>query len=113
VVARGGLPVEVELTGLVAPDVAAFLAERGPAALAGDGPPQPPGAPALSGRRRPLVATARREGRVVGVAIGSVEAGLPALELVVVDPEHRGEGIGDHLVEAFRARAAAGPAQRG
>lgn len=112
VVARGGLPIEVEVTGLVAPDVAAFLAERAPLALAAE--PARPGTRAGPGeRRRPVVVTARRDGRVVGVATGSVEAAVPALELVVVDPEHRGEGIGDHLVAAFRSRAAAERAERG
>lgn len=106
VVARGGLPIEVEISRMVAPDVAAFLAERGgrPAAV-GDRPSVAGGDRA--GRRQPVVAVARRAGQVLGVAAGSVEAGVPALELVVVDPGHHGEGIGDHLVAAFRAWAAA------
>jgi 2'-5' RNA ligase len=103
VVARGELAVELQATSLVAPDAAAFLQAVGcPGAV-----PVPSPAPA-PGPRRPLVVTARRSGRVVGVAAGAIDAGTPTLEVVVVDPACRGEGVGDHLVDAFRTWAPTG-----
>lgn len=91
VVGRGGLALELEVTERIPPDAASLLDTW-----------SPPGPPA---RGRSVVVTARRGGRVVGVAAGTAEAGVSALELVAVDPAHVGEGIGDHLVDAFRSWA--------
>jgi 2'-5' RNA ligase/ribosomal protein S18 acetylase RimI-like enzyme len=55
--------------------------------------------------QRPFAITARREGRVVGVATGWTEGGVAYLSGLIVAAEHRGEGIGSHLLRAFESLA--------
>jgi 2'-5' RNA ligase/ribosomal protein S18 acetylase RimI-like enzyme len=54
----------------------------------------------------PFVITARRDGTVVGVARGWTAGGIGELSGLVVAAEHRGEGIGSHLLAAFTSLAA-------
>ncbi len=58
--------------------------------------------------QRPLAVTARRAGDVVGVATGWTRAdqGVANLSELFVDPAHRKEGIGSHLVASFLSAAA-------
>ncbi|MEA2704146.1 MAG: hypothetical protein QOD63_2091, partial [Actinomycetota bacterium] len=86
-IGRGGLPVELTVTDEADPSVRAFL--RGAA-----------------GQHEPVTITARREGRIVGVARGWATAESAQLsELVVADGE-RQLGTEDHLVAAFDSWAA-------
>lgn len=55
---------------------------------------------------RPLAVTARRDGAVVGTAMGGTDGDLATLAAVHVDPAVRGEGIGRQLVAAFASAAA-------
>jgi len=55
--------------------------------------------------RRPFAFTARREGRVVGVATGWRGMGMAYLTELIVDPEMRGQGIGARLLAAFETLA--------
>jgi 2'-5' RNA ligase len=87
VIGRGGLPVELTVTDEADPEARAFL-RAGPA------------------RHEPVTVTARRDGRVVGVARGWAAPDLAELsELVVADGE-RELGTEDHLVAAFDSWAA-------
>ncbi len=90
VIGTGGLPLEVTVTALADPEVAAVLG-------AGDhdsiGPTD-------------IVVTARREGRVVGAAAFAVEGHQVRLTGIAVVPAERGTGVGGHLLERA-ARAAA------
>jgi 2'-5' RNA ligase/predicted N-acetyltransferase YhbS len=54
----------------------------------------------------PFVIAARREGRVVGSARGWTAGGVAYLSNLIVAAEHRGEGIGAHLLAAFESLAA-------
>lgn len=89
VVGRGGLPVELSVTDGVDPETAAFVQREWP-----DEPAQT------------VVVTARREGRVVGVAQGRVRAGDAHLSLLLVAAGERGTGVGSHLLAAFCDAAA-------
>lgn len=53
-------------------------------------------------RRRPFTITARREGALVGVALGGVDDEL-WLDRLVVDPGVRGQGVGAHLLREAEA----------
>ena len=98
VVGRGGLELELDLSGGPGPEAAAFaerewslfdLAELGrPADV-----------------QRPITVTARRAGTVVGVARGRVTGETAHLSELLVDAASRGEGIGSHLLAAFEAHA--------
>ncbi len=57
--------------------------------------------------RRSFAFTARRDGRVVGVATGWRGMGMAYLFELIVDPELRGQGIGARLLAAFEALAQA------
>ena len=87
VVGRGGL--ELELTVQTGLDGAArdWLGDRWP-------DPQ-----------RPLAVTARRDGRLVGIASGWTDGTLANLSELFVDEPARGEGVGAHLVAKFVAAA--------
>ena len=92
VVGRGGLELELAPSEGVDPEAALLL----------DGPP--PRAPGRS-----FTVTARRGGRVVGVAAGAAgAAGEEAAVLtgLVVAPADRRQGIGSHLLAAVTALAA-------
>jgi 2'-5' RNA ligase len=82
VVARGGLPLELSVTGRPDPEAAALLAVDG----AGDG--------------EPFAVTGRRDGRAVGAAWGWTSG--PVLELadLAVVAAGRNQGIGRHLLAA-------------
>ena len=54
----------------------------------------------------PFVISARRDHRVVGVARGWTAGGIAYLSGLIVAAEHRGEGIGSHLLAAFTSLAA-------
>ena len=112
VVARGGLPLELTVSHLVDP-VAARLLRHPPTAApdpgpgrpapepaAGEGPDPARGEPASPGPDPvpgPWAVTARRDGRVVGVAHGVTIGDRLEVGALVVDPEHRGQGVGRHL----------------
>jgi len=55
----------------------------------------------------PVAVTARREGRVVGVAEGHVRGPVAYLANLIVGADVRGEGVGGHLLAAFAAEARA------
>jgi 2'-5' RNA ligase len=82
VVGRGGLPVE--LTVSTAADPAAALLLGG----------------------RPFTVTARRDGRLLGVATGEPIGDTAHLHEVAVVAEHRSEGVGARLLAAVESLAA-------
>lgn len=86
-VARGGLPLELTTSDRLDPEAKAF------AATAWDAAPDP------------LAVTARREGKVVGVAEGRVSGPFAHLSNLIVAVDQRGQGVGAHLVNAFLAAA--------
>jgi ribosomal protein S18 acetylase RimI-like enzyme len=53
-----------------------------------------------------LAVTARRDGRLAGYAAGWCRDGVGHLSDLVVAPDHRGLGVGRHLLAAFRSEAA-------
>lgn len=95
IVGRGGLPVELTVSTLADPE--ALDVER--RASAGGQPAPAPVSPPPAGRT--VVVTARRDGRVVGVARGWTDGEHAELARVCVHPGHRDEGIGGHLRAAF------------
>jgi ribosomal protein S18 acetylase RimI-like enzyme len=103
IVGRGGIELELGLSRLVDPQVAAFERDAW-------GEEIPPVAPATGGGRiagrMPLVVVARRRGEVVGLARGWTDDERATLEAVVVDPSHRRQGVGRHLLAAFDHAAA-------
>jgi 2'-5' RNA ligase/GNAT superfamily N-acetyltransferase len=90
VVGRGGLELALSATLLVDPEAAAAT---------GVAPPRP------GAGGRPLVVTGRRRDGVAGVATGWTRDGTAHLTAVAVVPAARGEGVGRHLVAAWRAAA--------
>jgi 2'-5' RNA ligase/L-amino acid N-acyltransferase YncA len=91
----GGMEVELTVTERLDAEAAAFEAEQWAAEPTGE-------------VRIPVAVTARRQGRVVGVAAGRVVEGdqTAHLSTLVVSPEQRGTGVGAHLVAAFLHAAA-------
>lgn len=97
VVARGGLPLELSFAQRLDPTAAAWLDDQwrrldddfGPGRLA-------------------VAVTARRDGRLVGVAVGWVEpaAGTAYVSQLMVETGERRQGIGSHLLAAFESWAA-------
>ena len=81
VIGRGGLPIELTVTGAVDPEAARL----GPARL---------------------VVTARAEGAVAGYVEGWCESGAAHVSALVVAPGHLHLGVGRHLLAAFRSEAA-------
>jgi 2'-5' RNA ligase/GNAT superfamily N-acetyltransferase len=100
VVGRGGLPLQLDVSERPDPEATGFL-ERAWAehALAERGAADPPDVP--------VVVTARRDGRVVGVAAGQVRGAESYLADLIVAGDVRGEGVGAHLLAAFHAEVAA------
>jgi 2'-5' RNA ligase/GNAT superfamily N-acetyltransferase len=96
VVSRGGLELELSVSDLVPPDVAAAIDS-----IPGGDPVMPEARPA-----RGLVVTARRAGAVVGVAVGWTLGDLAHLDVVAVSGSHRREGAGSHLVAYFESASA-------
>ncbi len=82
VVGRGGLPLELSTTDIIDPEGWALL------------------------QRQPFAITARREGKVVGVASGWTSAEEVRLETLFVRPVDRNQGIGAHLLAAVESLAA-------
>jgi 2'-5' RNA ligase len=56
--------------------------------------------------QRALAVTARRDGSIVGVATGWTDGMLANLSELFVDPAHRRQGVGGHLLAAFLSSAA-------
>lgn len=90
VIGRGGLELELSVSDRLGPE-AARLAD---------------------GAGRPFAVTARREGRVVGVARGHTVGEDAVLDALVVHPDSQGEGIGSHLIAAVESLAAASGGRR-
>ena len=53
----------------------------------------------------PLVVTARRDGEVLGAADGHIRREQAYLARLIVVADHRGEGVGSRLLDAFEAAA--------
>lgn len=91
VIGRGGLPLEIAVAERLDPEAAAFEG-------------------AQWGERAgtPVALTARRDGAVVGVAVGraDLDKGLAHLSSLIVDAEVRRQGVGSHLLAAFESWAA-------
>jgi 2'-5' RNA ligase/GNAT superfamily N-acetyltransferase len=88
VVGRGGLGVELTTSQLVDPVAAALLtADADP-----DG--------SAASRPEPWAVTARRDGCVLGLARGGAVADRLEVDALVVEPAHRRQGVGRHLVAA-------------
>jgi len=85
VIGRGGLELELAETARPGPDAEAVAAGE-----AGE----------------PFALTARRDGVAVGLAAGRVRGDVAVLERLVVGADHRGEGIGSHLLAAVESLAA-------
>jgi 2'-5' RNA ligase len=99
VVGRGGLPLTIERSSTVDPQTAEWAAAEWDAFnLAWHGEHQ---------RMTPLVLTARRDGRVVGLAEGEVDSAATGfLRGLIVDQQVRGEGVGSQLLAAFLSAVA-------
>jgi 2'-5' RNA ligase len=98
VVARGGLEVELTTSELVDPEVGSVLH---PDLL------RPAEVPLGPAGRRPLVVAARRDGDVLGAALGWTSGTTAELRAVVVTGAvEDGEDVGGHLRAAFESEAA-------
>jgi 2'-5' RNA ligase len=98
VVGRGGLELELATGSGVDAAAAAWAdAAWGTYTVAEYGPGTPDD--------EPLAITARRAGRVVGVAEGHVRGPVAYLANLIVGTDVRGEGVGGHLLAAFAAEA--------
>lgn len=86
-VGRGSLPLDLHTSGRPDTDAASLLSFEEPSA------------------GMPYAITARRDGQVVGAAWGWSARGVLELADLVVAAEHRGQGIGRHLVAATLALA--------
>lgn len=62
--------------------------------------------PGTRWERHPFALTARRDGRVAGVATGWTGLGVGYLSELVVADDARGQGIGSHLLASFESLAA-------
>lgn len=92
VVGRGGLALELATSDRLDPEAAAWLELTAPAG------PHRPG--------RPFALTARRDGRLVGVATGTTRPDEATLDDLVVEPAEHGQGIGAHVLAAVESLAA-------
>jgi 2'-5' RNA ligase/GNAT superfamily N-acetyltransferase len=87
VVGRGSLPLELVITGRPDAEAAALLAlDESPVGL-------------------PFAVTAYRDGHTVAATWGWSARGALEVADLVVSPEHRGQGIGRHLLAAVEALA--------
>lgn len=86
-VGRGSLPLDLAISGRPDVEAAALLSFE------------------ESSAGTPFAVTARREGQVVGAAWGWSARGALELADLVVAAEHRGQGIGRHVVAAVEALA--------
>lgn len=100
VVGRGGLELELSVAEQLDDEGARFAAEEWGAYDT-----------ARYGERLahvdPLAVTARRRGRIVGIAAGSASGSSAHLRDLLVAGPARGEGVGSHLLAAFCSEAAA------
>ena len=104
IVGRGGLPVELAVTETLDPEARRFFAAAWREHLvASYGPEAEPAVP--------FAVTARREGEVVGVALGDTADDV-RLERLVVAPTARGQGIGSRLLAAVAQLGAERGCQR-
>jgi 2'-5' RNA ligase len=62
--------------------------------------------------RHPFALTARRDGRIVGIATGWTGLGVAYLSELLVARDGRGQGIGSHLLASFESLAARRDAPR-
>jgi len=99
VVGRGGVELDLAVSHLLDPEAARLVERVGPEGDVAFDVEVAPGAVAI-------VVAARRRGEVVGVARGWADGVDSAVNAVVVDPDHRRQGIARHLVVAFRHAAA-------
>ncbi|HUQ63704.1 MAG TPA: 2'-5' RNA ligase family protein [Acidimicrobiales bacterium] len=83
VLGRGGLPLELTVTTILDPEAADVARITVPAEVG------------------QLAITARRDGRVIGVLVGSTRGAIAEVHGVAVIPEVRDEGVDDHLRAAF------------
>jgi GNAT superfamily N-acetyltransferase len=98
VVGRGGLPVELSVTTRLDPEArAVFDREWEAHDLAEFG---------RTGKPEMVAITARRDGAVVGAAVGWTLGRVARLNDVIVVAEHRRQGIGSRLLAAFESHAA-------
>jgi GNAT superfamily N-acetyltransferase/2'-5' RNA ligase len=98
VVGRGGLPVELWVADGLDPEARALSEREWEAYNA-----------SAHGRGRStelLAITARRDGRVLGVAEGESWGGVAYLSNLVVAASERGQGVGSRLLAAFESQAA-------
>jgi 2'-5' RNA ligase len=82
VIGRGGLPVELSISGRPDPEAAALLAIEG------------------AGAGAPFAVTARRDGAVLGSCWGWTVGGHLELADLAVAEAHRSEGVGRHMLGA-------------
>jgi len=100
IVGRGGLPLELSVTGRVGADAEAFSRREWVAFDAAEF-----GAEAVEDGATVAI-TARRDGRIVGVARGQLRFGTAHLSELIVAAAVRGEGVGSHVLRAFESHAA-------
>jgi len=96
VVGRGGIALELVVSRLADPEAVRFERGEWP-----DAHPPERSVVEAPGPARPVIVTARRNGRVVGVARGWCDEAHAQLTSVLVAESERGLGIGRHLVAAF------------
>jgi 2'-5' RNA ligase len=102
-VGRGGLPLDLFVSDGPDPEAGALLEV---ASLDGSGLVHDPSPPTPGGWRR-LVVTARRRDDLAGVATGWTDGRRSHVGVVVVAPDHRGEGIARHLYARLIAEGGA------
>lgn len=97
VVGRGGLELELTVSGSVDPEVSAWSEPAWEIADLAD--------LGAVGEESTIVVTARRDGRAVGLLEGWQWADLAYVSDLIVAEDVRGEGIGRHLLARFEAEA--------
>jgi 2'-5' RNA ligase len=85
VLGRGGLPIELSVSTMVDPEVRA-LADLADGTIG-------------------LAITARRDGRVIGVLVGSTVGLVAEIDHLAVAPDVSDEGVEEHLLAAFNSLA--------
>jgi GNAT superfamily N-acetyltransferase len=100
VIGRGGLPLELTVTTTLDAEASAFQdAEWGAYARASYGADAAPD--------MPMAVTARRDGRIVGIAAGQVTGDMAYLANLITAADVRNQGVGAALLAAFESEAAA------